>query len=128
MDQVSFWTYDDNKWGDWASFRFTQPHPSGTVGQTMRIEHHEIDTTLERSGAISGKATTTFMSQRNGLRVVRLSLFPTCGCRGLPRTVKPWGSIQEDKNDDSNFAVILPKALAEAKNSASQRVIAERRQ
>jgi len=76
MDQVSFWTYDDNKWGDWASFRFTQPHPSGTVGRRLRIEHHEIDTTLERSGAISGKATTTFMSQRNGLRVVRLSLFP----------------------------------------------------
>lgn len=113
MDQVSFWTYDDNKWGEWASFRFTQPHPSGTVGRAMRIEHHEIDTTLEKSGAISGKATTTFVSLRNGLRVVRLSLFPTLRVQGVTANGQALGFIQEDKNDDSNFAVILPKALAE---------------
>lgn len=78
----------------------------------MRIEHHEIDTTLEKSGAISGKATTTFVSLRNGLRVVRLSLFPTLRVQGVTANGQALGFIQEDKNDDSNFAVILPKALA----------------
>src|SRR5882724_9294529 len=26
-DQVDFWTYDENKWGDWASFHFTEAYP-----------------------------------------------------------------------------------------------------
>jgi hypothetical protein len=110
-DQVEFWTYDENKWGDWASFSFTQPHAPGTVGRTIRIEHHELDTTLEKSGAISGKATTTFVSLRNGLRVVPLSLFPTLRVQGVTANGQALPFIQEDKNDDPDFAVILPKAL-----------------
>jgi hypothetical protein len=110
-DQVGFWTYDENKWGDWASFSFTQPHAPGTVGRTIRIEHHELDTTLEKSGAISGKATTTFVSLRNGLRVVPLSLFPTLRVQGVTANGQALPFIQEDKNDDPDFAVILPKAL-----------------
>ncbi len=111
-DQVGFWTYDENKWGDWASFSFTQPHARGTVGRAIRIEHHELDTTLEKSGAISGKATTTFVSLRNGLRVVPLSLFPTLRVQSVTADGQALPFIQEDKNDDPDFAVILPKALA----------------
>jgi peptidase M1-like protein len=110
--QVSFWTYDDNKWGDWASFSFTGPQSPGSVGQPIRIEHHELDTTLEKSGTISGKATTTFVSLRNGLRVVRLSLFPTLRVQGVTANGQGLPFVQEDKNDDPNFAVILPKPLA----------------
>ena len=111
-DQVEFSTYDDNKWGDWASFSFTGPHTPGTVGQQIRIEHHELDTTLEKSGMISGKATTTFVSLRNGLRVVRLSLFPTLRGQLVKANGQGLPFIQEDKNDDPNFAVILAKPLA----------------
>ncbi len=111
-DQVEFLTFDDNKWGDWASFSFTGPHAPGTVGQPIRIEHHELDTTLEKSGAISGKATTTFVALRNGLRVVRLSLFPTLRVQEVTANGQGLPFIQEDKNDDPNFSVILPKPLA----------------
>jgi len=111
-DQVEFFTYDDNKWGDWASFSFTEPHAPGKVGQQMRIEKHALDTTLEKSGVISGKATTTIVSQRNGLRVVRLSLFPTLRVQQVTSDGQGLPFIQEDKNDDPNFAVILPRPLA----------------
>jgi hypothetical protein len=111
-DQVGFLTYEDNKWGEWASFSFTEPHAPGTVGRTIRMEHHEIETTLEKSGAISGKATTTFVSMRNGLRVVPLSLFPTLRVQGVTANGQPLPFIQEEKNEDPDFAVILPKALA----------------
>jgi peptidase M1-like protein len=111
-DQVGFWTYDENKWGDWASFGFTQPHARGTVGRTIRIEHHEIDTTLEKSGAISGKATTTIVSLRNGLRVVPLSLYPTLRVQAVTANGEALAFIQEDKKDDPDFAVILPRPLA----------------
>jgi Peptidase family M1 domain len=111
-DQVEFFTYDENKWGAWASFTFTKPRAQGSVGQAIRIEHHELDTTLEKSGAISGKATTTFVSLRNGLRVVPLSLFPSLRVQGVAANGQALGFIQEDKNDDPDFAVILAKPLA----------------
>lgn len=111
-DQVDFWTYDESKWGDWASFNFTEPHPRGSVGSVIRMEHHVLDTTLEKSGALSGKATTTFISLRNGLRVVPLSLFHTLRVQSVTADSQPLSFIQEDKNDDADFAVILPKPLA----------------
>jgi len=110
--QVDFLTYDENKWGDWASFNFSEPHPSGSVGHAIRTEHHQLDTTFEKSGALSGKAATTFVSLRNGLRVVPLSLFPTLRVQSVTADGQPLPFIQEDKNDDADFAVILPKPLA----------------
>ena len=110
--QVDFWTYDENKFGVWASFNFTEPHPPGSVGHPIRMEHHLLDTTFEKSGALSGKATTTFVSLRNGLRVVPLSLFPTLRVQSVTADGQPLSFIQEDKNDDADFAVILPKPLA----------------
>jgi peptidase M1-like protein len=110
-DQVDFWTYDENKWGDWASFNFTEPHAKGSVGRTVRIEHHELDTTLERNGNLSGKATTTLVSQRNELRVIPLSLFHTLRVQSVTSEGQPLSFIQEDKNDDADFAVVLPKPL-----------------
>jgi hypothetical protein len=110
-DQVDFWTYDENKWGDWTSFHFTEPHPKGSVGRTIRIDHHQLDTTLEKNGALSGKATTTFVSLRDGLRVVPFSLFHTLRVESAMADGQPLSFIQEDKNDDADFAVILPKPL-----------------
>src|SRR5437763_1702244 len=111
-DQVDFWTYDENKWGDWASFSFTQPHAKGSFGRPIRIDHHQLDTTLEKNGALSGKATTTFVSERNGLRVVPFSLFHTLRVESVTADGQPLSFIQEDRNDDAQFAVILPKPLA----------------
>lgn len=111
-DQVDFWTYDENKWGDWASFSFTEPHPRGSVGQTIRIDRHELDTSLEKNGTLSGKATTTFISKRNGLRVVPFSLFHSLRVQSVTSNGQPLSFIQEDKNDDADFAVIVPKPLA----------------
>jgi hypothetical protein len=111
-DQVDFWTYDDNKWGDWASFNFTEPHQRNAVGRNIQIEHHVLDTTFEKSGELSGKATTTFTSLRNGLRVVPFSLFPTLRVQSVTADGQPLSFIQEEKNEDSDFAVILSKPLA----------------
>ena len=111
-NQVNFWTYDEEKRGDWASFDFSLPRPKGSFGRTISIEHHELDTTLEKSGALSGKATTTFVSHRDGLRVVPLSLFPSLRVQSVTSGGQPLSFIQEDKNDDADFAVILPRPLA----------------
>ena len=109
--QVDFWTFNENKWGNWASFSFTEPHPNNLVGHVMRIEHNALDTTFEKNGALSGKATTTFVSLRNGLRVVPFSLFPSLRVQSVTADGQPLSFIQEDKKDDPQFVVILPKSL-----------------
>jgi Peptidase family M1 domain len=111
-NQVDFRTYDENKYGDWASFNFTEPHAPGSVGRVVHMGHHALETTLEKSGTLSGKATTTFVSLRNGLRVVPLELFPTLRVQSVTAEGQALSFIQEDKNDDADFAVILPKPLA----------------
>ena len=111
FDQVDFWTYDENKWGDWASFNFTEPRQRESVGKNIQIEHHTLDTTFEKSGELSAKATTTFTSLRNGLRVVPFALFHTLRVQSVTADGQPLSFIQEDKNEDSDFAVILPKPL-----------------
>jgi len=110
--EVSFRTYDENKWGSWASFNVTGPHVRGSVGRWMQIEHQQLDVTLEKSGALSGKATTDFVARRNGVRVVPLDLFRPLRVQSVTANGHPLSFIQEDKNDDGNFAVILPKALS----------------
>jgi hypothetical protein len=112
LDQVDFWTYDENKLGDWASFGFTEPHVQGSVGRTIRINHQEIDTSLEKNGTLSAKANTTIVATREGLRVVPFSLFRTLRVQSVVAGGQSLSFIQEDKNDDSDFAVILPKAMA----------------
>lgn len=112
-DQVNFVTYDESKFGKWASFTIAGEHKKGACGHPIQIEHQQLQTTLEKNGNIVGKAKTDFTSNLNGLRVVPLDLYRTLRVRSV-RTddgqALPF--IQEDKNDDAEFAVILPKALS----------------
>jgi len=114
-DQVNFRTYDENKWGHWASFNLSGEHARGSIGRLMRIEHQQLDVTFEKSGALSGKATTDMVARRNGVRVVPFDLFRPLRVQSVIANGQPLAFIQEDKNDDGNFAVILPQALSAGK-------------
>jgi len=111
-DQVTFLTYDENKWGEWASFGYTEPHERSDFGQPYAIEHQQLDTTLEKNGNLIGKATTTIVARRNGLRVVQFDLFAPLRVQSVIADGQALSFIQENKNDDADFAVILPKALS----------------
>ncbi len=112
-DQVDFMTYDENKFGDWASFPTSGERKPGMIGQPIRIEHQQLDTTLEKNANLIGKSKTTFTANLNGTRVVPLNLFRTLRVRSVTTgDGQPLSFIQEDKNDDAQFAVILPKTLA----------------
>ena len=112
-EQVDFMTYDDNKYGDWASFPMSGEHKAGVVGTPIRIQHQQLDTTLEKSANLIGKATTQFTAELNGIRVIPLNLFRSLRVRSVKtQDGQPLPFIQEDKNDDAQFAVILPKPLS----------------
>jgi len=112
-DQVEFMTYDENKFGEWADFPLLGGQKRGVTGRPIQIDHQQLDTTLEKNANLIGKATTEFTAQLNGMRVVPLNLFRTLRVKSVKT---PDGRalefIQEDKNDDAQFAVILPKPLS----------------
>jgi hypothetical protein len=115
-EQVSFRTYEENKSGHWASFSLSGDRARGTFGRRMRIEHQQLDVTFEKSGKLNGKATTDLIALRNGVRVLPFDLFRTLRVQSVTMNGQSLSFIQEDKNEDGDFAVILPKALAEGDN------------
>ncbi len=110
-EQVRFISYNENHSGDWALFSFSQPPPPSSFGKPFSIEHHQIDATFEKSGHLDGKDTVTLISRRNGLRILPFDLFAPLRVQSVTVDGQPLAFIQEDKNDDSDFAVILPKAI-----------------
>jgi len=111
-DQVNFRTYEENKWGHWASFNLSGEHARGSFGRLIRIEHQQLDVTFEKNGSLSGKAVTDLVARRNGVRVVPFDLFRPLRVQSVTANGQALSFIQEDKNDDGNFAVILPKPLS----------------
>lgn len=111
LEQVTFRTYDENKSGDWASFNTSDNHAADALGKPYHIEHQQLDATFEKSGKLFGKATADIVARRKGLRVAGFDLFRPLRVQSVTANGQPLSFIQEDKNDDGNFAVILPKAL-----------------
>jgi len=112
-EQVSFSTYDENKQGDWASFNLFGDHTQGAIGKPYRIEHQQLDATFEKNGKLLGKATTEIVALRQGLRVVAFDLFRPLRVQSVTANGQALSFIQEDKNEDGDFAIILPKAVAQ---------------
>jgi Peptidase family M1 domain len=111
-DQFEFLTFDEKRTGIWASFPLSGPRKKGASGMPIRIQHQQIETTIEGNGTLSGKATTSFVSQIDGLRIVPFDLFPALRVQNVTADGQPLSLIQEDKNEDSQLAVILAKPLA----------------
>jgi hypothetical protein len=76
------------------------------------IEHQQLDTTIEKNARLVGKAVTTFAARINGSRVIPFDLFPTLRVQSVTGDGQGLYFIQEDKNDDAGFSVILAKPLA----------------
>jgi hypothetical protein len=112
-DQVELMTYDENKFGSWAGFDISELGQRPANRNLIHIEHQQLDTTIEKNAHLTGKASTTFVSLVNGMRVVPFNLFPTLRVENV---IGDGGQVlafvQEEKNDDPQFAVILPQALA----------------
>ena len=113
QDQVQFMTYDENKFGEWAAFSMEGKPKKDPTGNPIKIDHQQIETTIEKNAHLIGKAKTEFTVSLNGIRVVPFDLFHTLRVKSVTtETGQPLAFIQEDKNDDADFSVILPKTLS----------------
>lgn len=117
-EEIEFLTYDENKLGTWAAFHFSGEYKDGSAtgsqqNTVVEITHEGLDTTIEKNAHLNGKATTTLVCLSAGTRVIPLNLFHTLRVTNVvDDKQQSLAFIQEDKNEDSDFWVILPRALS----------------
>jgi len=122
-EEVQLATYEDNKTGVWAAFHLASEYKNGTASSAQKnasihIERQVLDTTIEKSGNLIGKAATTFVSQANGLRVVPFNLHGSLRVRSVTtESGQQLAFVQEEKKEDPDFLVILPKAMGKGDRS-----------
>ena len=116
-EEIQLFSWADNKEGIFAAHHFSEVYrqrsrPATTAGDWIDIEHQALDTNIDQSGEITGRATTTFAAQFDGLHAVPLSLFPTLRVSAVTDEAGgPLSFIQESKEEDADFWVVLPKSL-----------------
>ena len=116
-EEIELLTYDSLKDGIWAAFHYAAEYPKKIANGSQQnaqidIDKQDLDTTIEKSGKLTGTARTTFFAGADGTRVVMFDLFPSLRVSGVTgENGEPLQFIQEDKKEDADFAVILPRAL-----------------
>ncbi|HZU21433.1 MAG TPA: M1 family aminopeptidase, partial [Terriglobales bacterium] len=116
-EEVAFLTFDSMKDVVWAAFHFSDEYAAhkntgAELGGGIDIQKQKLVAQIEKSGKLDGDATTTLAAQRDGTRVVALDLFATLRVQKITDEAgAPLSFIQEDKLEDPNLFVILPRAL-----------------
>ena len=118
-EEVALYTYDLNKSGIWTAFHLENEYKNGRptgaeINGFIDMKSHKVEVQIDKSAKLNGDAIETFVSLVDGLKVVPLDLFPTLrvsSVTGLDGHALDF--IQEDKDHDPNFFVILDKPLAQ---------------
>lgn len=116
-EEAELMTWNDTRSGIWAAFHYQNEYRNGIAdgneaNDAYAIDHQDLNTTIQKNGELSGVAQTALHSSEDGLSVVPLDLFPSLRVSDV-RTADgtPLDFIQENKDDDPDFAVILAKPL-----------------
>jgi hypothetical protein len=108
-DEVELSTWGDEGVETWAAYRMKQP--ARVRGLRVRVTAEKLDVTFERSGKMTSTAETAVEMRKDGVRIVPLNLFPTLRVSGVfNEKGEPLDFMQEAKDGDPDFAVILPQA------------------
>jgi hypothetical protein len=115
-----------NQWG-WSfpsAFHLASEYAAGAASerhenQTFRVDNDELDTTIEKSGFLSGQATIHLRALVDGVAVVPLDLFPTLrASQATGEHGEVLDFVQEDKKEDSDFGLILATPLKKGETTA----------
>jgi len=116
-EEVALTLWDDNHFGAWTVFHYSREYQAGTANsdeenESFAIDHQKLDTSIAKSAMLTGASTTTITALQDGLRVVPFDLFRTLRVDSVTGSDgKPLPFIQEDKDEDADFSVILPSEL-----------------
>ena len=119
-EEVTLFSYGDTDGGFWTAFHRIDEYQKGTASSSedhrlIDITHHLIDGSIKGT-RIAATDTITFRALAPGRKVVPLSLYRTLRVsRVEDEQGKDLHFIQENKNEDSDFGVILPVAMEQGK-------------
>jgi len=117
-EEVRLSSYNTWGWTYPCAFHLAAEYADGTASgrqdnMAFKVDNEELDTTIEKSGFLSSRATVHMRAIEDGVAVVPFSLYPTL------RVSKIEGEhgevldfIQERKEDDPDFGLVLAKPLA----------------
>ena len=115
-EEVSLMSYGETDGGIWAAFHREDEYKKGTASSAedrriIDITHHEIDAAIKGSH-LAATDKITFKNLIAGTRVVPFELFRTLRVsRVTDAEGNDLGFVQENKDEDADFAVILNKPL-----------------
>lgn len=119
-EEVALFSYGDTDGGLWTAFHREEEYKKRTASNSednrlINITRHEIDAAIKGT-RLAATDRLTFINLRAGTRVVPFDLF---GALRVTRVQDAEGNdlnfVQEDKNEDSDFGVIMPKPLEAGK-------------
>jgi len=116
-------------WNDWGESIPLAFHRAGEYSNGMpngneanapyRILKEDLDVTIEKGGFLSGNATVYLEAEHDGVAVVPLDLYPTLRVsRAETATGDALDFVQERKEDDPDFGVVLAKPLKKGEATA----------
>jgi Peptidase family M1 domain len=116
-EEVSLLSWGDDAFTYLTAFSSQAVAKTGAEGKdpdngTYRIQHEDLDVTIEKSGFLTGLATTQITAMQDGLAVARLALYPTLRVSKVEdEKGNPLDFVQEKKDEDADFGVVLAKPL-----------------
>ncbi len=116
-EEILLMTYSEDKYGEWCSFHLEAEYAQGRADHgaipLLDVEHHDLDVGVEKGGRLNGSAQTRLKGTVAGMRVVPFDLYRTLRVKSVTDAAgSPLHFVQEDKDEDPQFSVILPQALA----------------
>lgn len=112
-EQVSL--LNSTSWGlIWLTAFTPAPAPGDPAasGQPFHVDREDLDTTIEKNGFLTATATLHLIADENGVAVAPLDLYPTLR---VSRVDTAGGQlldfVQESKDQDPDFGVVLPAPL-----------------
>lgn len=104
-------------WSDWgpaylSAFRLSSLIGSDAQNEAFHVQNNDLDVTIEKGGFLTGLSTVHVIAMQDGIAVVPLSLFPTLRVSKVEtETGTPLDFVQEKKEEDADFGVILAKPI-----------------
>jgi peptidase M1-like protein len=123
-EEVSMLLWDESHEGIWASFHLLQEYQDKTANsdednRVVAVQHEQLETAIQKNAYLTGTAKTGFVALRDGVRVVPLELFRTLRADWvMGQGGEQLAFIQEDKDEDADFAVVLPRELKKGETYA----------
>ncbi|HKG60390.1 MAG TPA: carboxypeptidase regulatory-like domain-containing protein [Pyrinomonadaceae bacterium] len=115
-EEVALLSYGDTDGGLWVAFHREEEWAKGTASSSednrlIDITRHEIEAAIKGTH-LAATDRMTFKNLRAGTRVVPFELYGSLRVKSVQdSTGTDLGFVQEDKNEDSDFGVIMAKPL-----------------